>query len=89
MPQREVVHEILDTIPDDILAEVEAYLRAVSATHSGVHPDEAPYDDEPLTAHELEMIERSDADTAAGIRTYSMGEVRAMVDRLQAANGRG
>ncbi|MFN0096123.1 MAG: hypothetical protein ACKVVT_15280 [Dehalococcoidia bacterium] len=83
MPERALVHQLLDAVPDDLLSEVEAYLTAVA----GVTPEDAPDDDEPLTAADLATMERSRSEVAAGGRIYSMDEVRTLVDNLVETRG--
>jgi hypothetical protein len=51
---RERLHELLDDVPDDRLADIEAAIVDAGAPH---HPIEgAPDDDEAVTAEDLEAI---------------------------------
>lgn len=79
MPQRELVHEIIDCIPDDLLASVETYLRTVADDAFQARMDAAPYDDEPLTEADRAAIARAAADEVAG-RVYSQAEVDEMFE---------
>jgi predicted transcriptional regulator len=64
---RELLHELVDELPENQLAAAARYLEQLRAN--------APYDDEPLTEEELAAIDEGFADIAAG-RVYSTDEVR-------------
>ncbi|MFN0096126.1 MAG: hypothetical protein ACKVVT_15295 [Dehalococcoidia bacterium] len=78
---RSDAHEILDAIPDDLLADVEAYLRSVAGSALDARFASAPIDDEPLTDEDRAAIRRAEADLADG-RVYSMAEVDALMRTL-------
>ena len=62
---RERLHELLDDVPDDRLADIEAAIVDAAAPH---HPiEEAPEDDESVTAEDLEAIRE-------GREGYARGE---------------
>ena len=56
---RERLHELLDTVPEDRLADAEA---AIEALVSDVIPD----DDEPFTAEDLAAISETDTEFDRG-----------------------
>ena len=51
---RERLHELLDDVPDDRLADIEAALIDAVGPYRPI--EEAPEDDEPVTAEDLEAI---------------------------------
>ena len=62
---RERLHELLDDVPDDRLADVEAAIVDAAAPHRPIK--EAPEDDEAVTAEDLEAIRE-------GREAYARGE---------------
>ena len=62
MISREILHRLIDELPDNTLPAVQEYLEAVSA---GCPPDD-PYDDVPLNEEELAMLAESEAEIARG-----------------------
>lgn len=57
---RERIHELLESVPDDRLADAEAAIAALA--EPPYRPlSEAPEDDEPLTAEDVEAINRGRA----------------------------
>ena len=62
---RERLHELLDDVPEDRLADVEAALVDATAPYRPI--EEAPEDDEPVTAEDLAAIRE-------GREAYARGE---------------
>jgi hypothetical protein len=62
---RERLHELLDDVPDDRLADVEAAIVDAAAPYRPI--EDAPEDDEPLTDEDLEAIHE-------GREAYARGE---------------
>ena len=62
---REQLHELLDDVPDDRLADVAAAIVDAAAPHRPI--GEAPEDDEPVTVQDLEAIRE-------GREAYARGE---------------
>jgi hypothetical protein len=62
---RERLHELLDDVPDDRLAEVEAAIADAAAPYRPI--EDVPEDDEPLTQEDLEAIRE-------GREAYARGE---------------
>ena len=75
MSTREVLHQLVDALPEDTLPAVQRYLEAVWA---GCPPDD-PYDDEELSPEEQEMIDASRAAIARGEATVSHEELGARI----------
>jgi len=62
---RERLHMLLDDVPDERLAEVEAALVEAAAPHHSLEDD--PEDDEPVTEEDLRAIRE-------GLAAYARGE---------------
>jgi hypothetical protein len=62
---RQQLHELLDDVPDDRLADVEAAIVDAAAPYRPI--EEAPEDDEPVTAEDLQAIRE-------GREAYARGE---------------
>ncbi|MFN0093715.1 MAG: hypothetical protein ACKVVT_02925 [Dehalococcoidia bacterium] len=85
MTTREAVHALLDRVNDEDLAAAEEALRPlVPLTPAQLHAilDAAPFDDEPLTPRELELVEAGEADLRAG-RVRSQADVEAIIRNLR------
>ncbi|MGE3911576.1 MAG: hypothetical protein AB7K36_19610 [Chloroflexota bacterium] len=62
---RERIHELLESVPDDRLADAEAAIAALA--EPPYRPlSEAPEDDEPLTEEDLAAIAETRAEIARG-----------------------
>jgi hypothetical protein len=62
---RQQLHELLDDVPDDRLPDVEAAIVDAAAPYRPI--EEAPEDDEPVTAEDLQAIRE-------GREAYARGE---------------
>ena len=73
MTSRESIHQLLDSLPDELLPAAEARLAALRDDPFLRFMLTAPEDDEPLTPEELALIEEGEAEVARG-ETISLDE---------------
>jgi hypothetical protein len=74
---KEQMHELLDRVPEKALPVLLSVLRHLASSGDAplVTAEEAPFDDEPLTAEDLRAIEQSEKDFEEG-NFMSQEEVR-------------
>lgn len=76
MTTKERLHQVVDELSDD---EAEAMLRRIEILRTDPFVrflDEAPIDDEPVTADEAAAVAEVDADRAAGAATIPFDEIK-------------
>jgi hypothetical protein len=66
MSTREVIHGLVDELPEELLAEAERRLAALRDDALLRFFLTVPVDDEPLTARELALIEEGEAEVSRG-----------------------
>ena len=66
MTTRDVLHELVDALPDELLPEAEWRLAALRYDPLLRFFLTAPEDDEPLTPEEVALIEEAEAEIARG-----------------------
>ena len=66
MTTRDALHQLLDTLPDELLPEAERRLAALRDDPLLRFFLTAPEDDEPLTPDEIALIEEAEAEIARG-----------------------
>ena len=76
MTTKERLHQVVDELSDE---EAEAMLRRIEIVRTDPFVrflDEAPIDDEPVTAEETAAVAEVDADRAAGAPTVPFDEIK-------------
>jgi hypothetical protein len=75
---REALHALVDTLPEDLLAEAEDSLERLAAERAERELawtlENAPLEDEPLSPPEIDALRRYDAGRRAG-RVYTEEEL--------------
>ena len=66
MSTREAIHQLLDSLPDELLPAAEARLAALRDDPFLRFMLAAPEDDEPLSPEEVALIEEGEAEIARG-----------------------
>jgi hypothetical protein len=76
MTSKQILHQLVDTLPDGVLDEAERLLRALQTDDPVVRAHLlAPYDDEAETEDERRAVAEARADFEAG-RVISMDEIK-------------
>lgn len=76
MTTKERLHQVVDELSDE---QAEAMLRRIESLRTDRFVrflDEAPIDDEPVTAEEEAAVAEVDADRAAGVPTIPFDEIK-------------
>lgn len=76
MTTKERLHQVVDELSDE---EAEAMLRRIEILRTDPFVrflDEAPIDDEPVTAEEEAAVAEVEADRAAGVPTIPFDEIK-------------
>ena len=84
MTTRAALHDLVDSLPEDALAEAEDWLSRLATDRERREEvwkrlDELPYDDEPLAPREVEAIRRFRAGERAG-RAHTHQEILDMIE---------